>query len=204
MVQEAFDIADQYRNPCLLLIDGLIGQMMEPIEWHEIKRRDLPPKDWATTGRHGRDHHNIINSLYIDPVECNNFNTELQKKFQIMKENECRWEERDCDDAEVVLVAYGTPARISLSAMELMREHGIKAGLFRPKTVWPYPYDALRKIADQDSVKKFLVVEMSEGQMIQDVQLAVQDRKPIEFLGHAGGVMPTVEEIAEKAMEGLK
>ena len=197
MVQEAFDIADQYRNPCLLLIDGLIGQMMEPIEWHEIKHRDLPPKDWATTGRHGRDHHNIINSLYIDPVE-------LQKKFQIMKENECRWEERDCDDAEVVLVAYGTPARISLSAMELMREHGIKAGLFRPKTVWPYPYDALRKIADQDSVKKFLVVEMSEGQMIQDVQLAVQDRKPIEFLGHAGGVMPTVEEIAEKAMEGLK
>ena len=204
MVQEAFDIADQYRNPCLLLIDGLIGHMMEPIEWHEIKRRDLPPKDWATTGRHGRDHHNIINSLYIDPVECNNFNTELQKKFQIMKENECRWEERDCDDAEVVLVAYGTPARISLSAMELMREHGIKAGLFRPKTVWPYPYDALRKIADQDSVKKFLVVEMSEGQMIQDVQLAVQDRKPIEFLGHAGSVMPTVEEIAEKAMEGLK
>ncbi|WP_409335965.1 3-methyl-2-oxobutanoate dehydrogenase subunit VorB [Eubacterium sp. F2] len=204
MVQEAFDIADQYRNPCVLLIDGLIGQMMEPIEWHEIKHRDLPPKDWATTGRHGRDHHNIINSLYIDPVECNNFNTELQKKFQKMKENECRWEEKDCGDAEVVLVAYGTPARISLSAMELLREHGIKAGLFRPKTVWPYPYDALRKIAEQDSVKKFLVVEMSEGQMIQDVQLAVQDRKPIEFLGHAGGVMPTVEEIAEKAMKGLK
>ena len=138
-VQEAFDIADQYRNPVVVLADGLIGQMMEPIVWHEIPKRDLPPKDWAASGRHGRDHTNIINSLYIDPDECDHHNVHLEEKYQAMKKNEVRWEERDCEDAELVITAYGTPARIALTALELLREEGIKAGLFRPFTLWPFP-----------------------------------------------------------------
>ena len=204
-VQEAFDIADQYRNPVMVVMDGLIGQMMEPIEWHPIPKRDLPPKDWATTGRKDRDHNNIINSLYMDPEECDHHNDHLSEKYAQMEKNEVRWELKDCDDAEVVITAYGTPARIALTAIENLRAQGIKAGLFRPITLWPYPEAALRELSKADHVKTFLDVEMSStGQMIDDVRLSVEGRKPIHYLGHAGGVMPTVEEIEEAAKKALK
>ncbi|MGN0964070.1 MAG: 3-methyl-2-oxobutanoate dehydrogenase subunit VorB, partial [Dysosmobacter sp.] len=204
-VQEAFDIADQYRNPVVVLADGLIGQMMEPIVWHEVPKRDLPPKDWAASGRHGRDHTNIINSLYIDPDECDHHNVHLEEKYQAMKKNEVRWEERDCEDAELVITAYGTPARIALTALELLREEGIKAGLFRPITLWPFPEKALHDLAGEDHVKVILDVELSSsGQMLDDVRLAVEGQKPIRFVGRAGGAIPSVEEIVEAAKAALK
>ena len=179
--------------------------MMEPIEWHEVPKRDLPPKDWATTGRKDRDHNNIINSLYMDPEECDRHNDHLAEKYAAMEKNEVRWSETDCDDAEIVITAYGTPARIALTAIETLRSEGLKVGLFRPITLWPFPEEALRKLAESDHVKAFVDVEMSStGQMIDDVRLAVEGRKPVHYLGHAGGVMPTVEEMVEAAKKALK
>lgn len=205
MVQEAFDIADQYRNPVLVLADGMIGQMMEPIEWREVPKRKLEPKDWAATGRKGRAHHNVINSLYIDPNECDDFNVELAKKYQVIKANEVRWTGKDAEDAELLITAYGTPARIVLTALEQLRAEGIKAGLFRPISLWPFPEKALHDLALRDNVKAILDVEMSiDGQMIEDVRLSVEGRRPITYLGHAGGVIPTVEEIVEAGKKALK
>jgi len=204
-VQEAFDIADQYRNPVLVLADGLIGQMMEPIEWHDVSKRQLPAKDWAATGRKGRDHHNIINSLYIDPNECDDFNSHLAKKYQLIKENEVRWDTKDTEDAELLITAYGTPARIVLTALEQLRAAGIKAGLFRPISLWPFPEKPLHDLAGQSHIKAILDVEMSiDGQMIDDVRLSVEGQKPISYLGHAGGVIPTVEEMVEAGKKALK
>ena len=204
-VQEAFDIADQYRNPVVVLADGMIGQMMEPIVWREIPKRDLPAKDWATTGRHGRSHNNIVNSLYIDPEGCDKHNAHLEEKYALIREKEVRFETRECDDAELVFTAYGTPARIVLTAMETLRSQGIKVGLFRPITLWPFPEEPLHKLAAAEHVKIFLDVEMSSsGQMLDDVRLGVEGQKPIRYLGHAGGVMPTVEEMVEAAKKALK
>ena len=204
-IQEAFDIADQYRNPVMVVMDGLIGQMMEPIEWKPYKKRELAPKDWAASGRYGREEHNVINSLYIDPELCDEHNRHLSEKYALIEQNEVRWECIDCDDAEVIITAYGTPARIALTALENLKAQGIKVGLFRPITLWPFPEKALRELAAKDSVKIILDVELSStGQMIDDVRLAVEGRKPIRYLGHAGGVMPTVEEITEFAINALK
>lgn len=204
-MQEAFDIADQYRNPVMVVCDGLIGQMMEPIEWREIPKRDLPPKDWAANGRKGRGHHNVINSLYMDPEVCDAHNRHLDEKYAEIAKNEVRWEEVQCEDAEIVITAYGTPARIALTALDALRGDGIKAGLFRPITLWPFPEKALHELAAKEHVKAFLDVEMSSsGQMIDDVRLAVEGQKPISYLGHAGGVMPTVEEMIESAKKALK
>ena len=204
-IQEAFDIADQYRNPVMVVMDGLIGQMMEPIEWKPYKKRELAPKDWAASGRYGREEHNVINSLYIDPELCDEHNKHLTEKYALIEKNEVRWECIDCDDAEVIITAYGTPARIALTALENLKAQGIKVGLFRPITLWPFPEKALHELAAKDSVKIILDVELSStGQMIDDVRLAVEGRKPIRYLGHAGGVMPTVEEITEFAINALK
>lgn len=204
-VQEAFDIADQYRNPVMVLCDGLIGQMMEPIEWHPVPKRSLPPKDWAACGRKGRDHHNSITSIFLDAEECEDHNSRLTAKYAEMEEKEVRWEEVQCEDAEIIITAYGTPARIALTALEILRAEGIKAGLFRPITLWPFPEKALHTLAGKDHVKAILDVEMSTtGQMLDDVRLAVEGQKPIRYLGRAGGVMPTVEEMIESARTALK
>lgn len=199
LVQEAFDIADQYRTPVVILADGLIGQMMEPIVWKEHKQRPLPPKDWASSGRGDRDHNNFINSLLIDAPSCEKHNEELLKIYAEIEKNEVRWEEIMLEDAELVFTAYGTPARIAITVAENLRKKGIKAGVFRPITLWPFPYARLREIAEQASVKVFLDVEMSAGQMVEDVKLAVGDRKPIDFYGRLGGMIPTVSEIEAKA-----
>ena len=204
-VQEAFDIADQYRNPVMVVCDGLIGQIMEPIEWRATPKRKLPPRDWAASGRKGRDHHNVTNSLYMDPEVCDEHNRHLDEKYAEIAKNEVRWEELECEDAELVITAYGTPARIALTALEALRSEGIKAGLFRPITLWPFPEKPLHELAAKEHVKAFLDVEMSSsGQMIDDVRLAVEGQKPISYLGHAGGVMPTIEEIVESAKKALK
>lgn len=204
-VQEAFDIADQYRNPVVVLADGLIGQMMEPIEWRPVPKRQLPPKTWAANGKKGRDHTNVINSLFLNPEECDDLNQRLAAKYAEIEKNEIRWDTAFCDDAEILITAYGTPARIALTALDVLREQGIRAGLFRPVTLWPFPERALRETASKPHVKVILDVEMSStGQMLDDVRLAVEGRKPIRYLGHAGGIMPTAEEMIEAAKTALK
>lgn len=201
MTQEAFDIADQYRNPVMILADGLIGQMMEPIVWKEYVPRPLPEKDWAASGRGGRDHSNFITSLFLEAPACETHNLALAEKYAAMEQNECRWEEAMTEDAEIVLVAYGTPARIARTVAENLRKEGIKAGVFRPKTLWPFPTARLKELAESSSVKVFLTVEMCLGQMIEDVKLAVLERKPVRFYGRSGGVIPSVSEIEQAARE---
>ena len=201
---EAFDIADQYRNPVMVLADGLIGQMMEPIVWKEHTPRVLPDKTWAADGRRGeRDHNNFITSLLLAADECEERNIGLKAKFDEMEKNECRWEEIGTEDADVILVAYGTPSRIAQSAAEQLRKQGLKVGLLRPITVWPFPYGRLRELAEGNA-KGFLVVEMSQGQMVDDVRLAVGERKSVSFYGRCGGVVPTVSEVRLAAEEFCK
>ncbi len=204
MTQEAFDLADIYRMPVVILGDGMIGQMMEPIEWHDIPKRELPPKDWTASGRKGRDHSNFVTSLRIDAADCEQFNRSLEAKYKTIAEKETRWAEKDAENCDILIVAYGTPSRIALSAVEELEAKGIKAGLFRPQTVWPFPSARLAELAKQPSVKAVLVVEMSLGQMLEDVQLAVKDAKPVRFYGRVGGMVPSVEEIAEEAEKVLQ
>ena len=204
MTQEAFDLADIYRMPVVILGDGMIGQMMEPIEWHDIPKRELPPKDWTASGRKGRDHSNFVTSLRIDAADCEQFNLSLEAKYKTIAEKETRWAEQDTEDCEILVVAYGTPSRIALSAVEELEAKGIKAGLFRPRTVWPFPSERLAQIAAQPGLKAILVVEMSLGQMLEDVQLAVKGAKPVRFYGRVGGMIPSVEEIAEEAEKILR
>ncbi len=199
LMQEAFDIADQYRNPVMLLADGLIGQMMEPIVWKEHEKRELPAKDWAASGRSGRAHNNFITSLNIDALDCEKHNRDMIEKYKEIEKNECRWEEYRLEDAEFVLAAYGTPSRIAQTVVDQLRDKGIKAGLFRPITVWPYPYQRLSEIAGWEQIKGFLTVEMSDGQMNEDVRLAVGDKKPVRHYGRLGGVIPTVSEVLANA-----
>jgi len=204
LTQEAFDLADLYRNPVVVLADGMIGQMMEPIVWKERPKRELPPKDWAASGRGGRSHNNFLTSLHIDAVDCEAHNLRLEQKYKAMEAQEVRWEARESEDCEVLLVAYGTPSRISMSAVEQLRAKGIRAGLFRPITLWPFPYEALGQIARQESVKAVLTVEMCLGQMVDDVRLAVDGAKPVSFTGRSGGSIPTITQIVQAAEEALK
>lgn len=199
MVMEAFDIADMYRNPVMILGDGMIGQMMEPVEFHQPPKREIPEKTWAATGWDGTRERAIINSLYIEPEVMQVVSDRLQKRYELIKQNETRVEEYKMEDAEYCIAAYGTTARVAKSAVNKAREMGIKAGIIRPKTVWPFPSEAFYKAADQ--VKGFLTVEMSAGQMVEDVRLAVNGKKPVEFFGVMGGFLPTPNAILEKLIQ---
>lgn len=198
LVMEAFDVADMYRNPVMIMGDGTLGQMMEPVEFKAPKKRNLPAKDWATNGAVGRKP-NVINSLSMDAGVLEQHNWDIQKKYQLVKENEQRWELYNCDDAELVMVAYGTTARIVKSVVNQLRDQGIKAGLLRPITIFPYPEKAFAQLPS--TVKAFLAVEMSAGQMVEDVRLVVNGKQPVHFYGRTGGVIPTPAEIITKAKE---
>ncbi len=207
LTQKAFDSADRYRNPVMILGDGCIGQMMEPVSMPEYKKPDdLGEKTWAATGYHpgcGRER-NIINSLYIEPDRCEQHNLDLQAKYDAMKEREVMVKEEMAEDADIIVVAYGTTARIALTAVRKAREQGIKAGLIRPITVWPFPEKEIAAAAQR--CKAFLTVEMSLGQMVDDVRLAVNGRRPVEFFGRTGGMIPGVSEIYDRILkikEGL-
>ncbi len=196
MVQDAFDAADYYRNPVMILADGMLGQMMEPVEFHEaVAKRELKPKTWITEGTGGKRQPNIVSSLFLNPQDLENHNIDLQKKYTEMKEKEALYETYLVDDAEIVLTAYGTTARIVRSAIHELREEGIKVGLVRPKTVWPFPEEAYLSLPD--SVNMIVSVEMSMGQMVDDIRLAVRDRIPVKFYGRSGGIIPTPEGIIE-------
>ncbi|NTU77762.1 MAG: 3-methyl-2-oxobutanoate dehydrogenase subunit VorB [Alphaproteobacteria bacterium] len=204
LTQEAFDIADLYRIPVLILADGMIGQMMEAVEWKKPKARKLPKKDWATDGTKGKREHNIINSLFIDPKDCTLHNQKLQEKHDRITQNEIRFEEYLTDDAEVLFVAYGTTARICQAAALKLRETGVKAGVFRPISLWPYPEKELYDCANRGSVKTVVCAEMSMGQMIDDVKIALAGTKPVRFSGTGGGTFPTPAELSQAARQALE
>jgi 2-oxoglutarate ferredoxin oxidoreductase subunit alpha len=201
LMQEAFDIADRYRVPVMLLGDGMMGQMMEPVEFGGYKPRPPVAKPWAINGRRGRGHNNIVNSLYLDPVELEQVNKRLFSVYAEIEKSETR-SVYDGDAApEVLLVAYGTTARIAGNAIAQAKEKGIKAALLRPVTLWPFPSKAIFDAAQKPSVKAVLTVEMSGGQMVDDVRIAVNGIKPVHFYGRTGGMVPMPEEILGQIVE---
>ncbi|HCC71469.1 MAG TPA: 3-methyl-2-oxobutanoate dehydrogenase subunit beta [Bacteroidales bacterium] len=194
-VELAFELAFKYRNPAMILSDGAIGQMMEKVWFNPQKKRSGELQPWATTGKTADRERNIITSLDLDPHRQEQFNLKLQKKYREMKEKEVRYETFQCDDAEYLLVAYGTSSRVSQKAIQMGREEGIKVGLLRPITLFPFPSKEINELADQ--VKGILTVEMSAGQMVEDVKLAVNGKIPVEHFGRMGGIIPTPEEVVE-------
>ena len=199
----AFDKAEKYRIPVLFLADGIIAQMMEPVEMPEMVDYKIDPekKPWACTGwKPGDDpaKRGVINSIYIDTETLSVHNDELQACYREIIANEQQWEEYNLEGAEYVITAFGTVARIAKSAIVELKEQGINVGLVRPITVWPFPYDAVKKAAEQPGVKAVLDVELNEGQMLEDVKLAINGAKPVDFFGHLGSQMPTTEEIKAK------
>jgi 2-oxoglutarate ferredoxin oxidoreductase subunit alpha len=188
----AFDLAEKYRAITVVLLDGSIGQMMEPAELPPMQPLKSERPDWATDGAINRERR-ILSSIYIDPYEEEIANIRIMKRWEQVKANEVRYKEYFLDDAEIVIVGYGTAGRVALSAVRQAREEGIKVGLFRPITVSPFPTKELRKIAENAEV--LLVVEMSAGQMLIDVRQSVGDTAPIEFYGRLGGVVPFPDEI---------
>ena len=188
----AFDLAEKYRMPALILADGMLGQMMEPVEFPE-KKTELPVRPWATTGTKGARRPNIINSLYLKPDELERTVVERFKRYETVKANEVRVEEYLTEDAEYVVVAYGATARVVRSAVESARAEGIKVALIRPITLWPFPEKAIADAAKR--VKGMLTVEMSMGQMVEDVRLAANGACSVSFFGRTGGVVPTPAEV---------
>jgi len=203
----AFDLADQYRMTVVVLADGILGQMMEPVVFNKnsklktknsklkTKNSKLPEKDWALTGAGGRKQ-NIVRSLWLEEGVLEQHNYDLQAKYRQVEKNEVLCEQYKVDDAEIVVVAYGVAARIVRGAVERARREGIKVGWIRPITLWPFPTEQISRAAED--FKIFLTVEMSCGQMVEDVKLAVAGKAPVLFYGRPGGGVPTVEQILEK------
>ncbi len=201
-VYAAFEKADTYRTPVMLLSDGMLGQMMEPVELPEGQPRQIQ-KPWATTGTEMKREHNVINSLYLVAQELEDTVVERQKRYAQIAAEEQRCETYLTDDANIVLVAYGATARVARSAVNQARERGIKAGLMRPITLWPFPEKKIAELAH--TVDAFLSVEMSMGQMVEDIRLSIHDSKPVNFFGHTGGIIPEPGEVLaciEKISEG--
>lgn len=200
----AFDKAEKYRVPVLFLADGIMAQMMEPVEMPEMVDFKVDPekKPWAATGwKPGDDpaKRAVINSLYINTEDLTVHNNNLQAIYREIEKNEVLYEAYMCEDADYVITAFGTVARIAKSAINELREQGIKVGLFRPITVWPFPYAQLAEASK--NAKALLDVEANEGQMLQDVKLAINGTKPVEYFGHCGSLMPTTDEIVAKILE---
>lgn len=191
----AFDLADQYRMPVMILADGILGQMMEPLVLDPKPRRKLPPKDWAVTGAKDRKQ-NIVRSLWLADGSLEEHNKKLQARYREIEKTEVRCEEYLVEDAEIVIVAYGVVARIARAAVVKAREEGLPVGLIRPITLWPFPSEQISRTAERFPV--FLTIEMSSGQMLQDVQLAVAGKAPVLFHGRMGGGVPTVDEVLDK------
>ncbi len=192
----AFEVGEKYRVPSMILSDGMLGQMMEPVEFPEKKDVAIAEKPWATNGHQNKREKNIINSLYIEPEVLENLVKERYERYEKIKEEEQRAEEFMTEDAEIVVVAFGASSRVARSAIKAAREEGIKVGMIRPITVWPFPDKTIEKVIP--TAKKFLCVEMNMGQMVDDVRLVVNGRKPVEFFGRTGGVIPTPAEVLDQ------
>lgn len=191
----AFELADRYRTPVMILTDGRLGQMMEPLSLFDHASPKVPPKPWALNGAKGRKP-NLIRSLYLVEGELEQLNLTLQKKYQTIRGKEIRFEERLTRNCDVLLVAYGTSARLATGAVNTARAKGIKAGLLRPITLWPFPSARIAALAPK--VKAVLVIEMSAGQMVEDVRLAVDGKTPVSFIGRMGGGVPSEKDILKK------
>jgi 2-oxoglutarate ferredoxin oxidoreductase subunit alpha len=196
-----FDLAFKYRNPVMILSDGAIGQMMEKVWLSPQKERSKTVPEWATTGKPPTRERNIITSLELDPDRQEVFNLKLVAKYNEIREKEVRFEEFHCEDAEYLMVAYGTSARVCQKAVELAREQGIKAGLLRPVTLFPFPSKQINRLADK--ARLILSVEMSAGQMVEDVMLSVNGKKPVYHYGRMGGVVPTPDEVVDNLKERI-
>jgi len=196
MTVKAFDLADKYRNPVMILGDGMIGQMMEPVVFPQpLDPASLPPKDWTITGAKGRPARAII-SLLLDPKVMENLNFKLVRKYDAISQHEVDWETYLTEDARLVVVAFGTAARIAKGAIKRVRDMGLKVGLLRPKTLWPFPMRPLEQMSRV--VRHLLCFEMSAGQMVEGVRLAVNGQADGHFYGRPGGVVPTPEEVAHQ------
>ena len=205
LTADAFNKADEYRVPVMILGDGTLGQMMEPVDFDSIPEPCETVKDWATVGTGLKREHNIINSLYLSPEELERTVVERQKRYDIIMENEQRYEAHDIDDADIIVVSYGTTSRVVESAVKTVRAEGLKVGVIRPITLWPFPTKIFEKAAK--TAKAFLSVEMSMGQMVEDVKLATNGQAPVHFFGRTGGIIPTPQEIEDeirKIAGGLK
>jgi pyruvate/2-oxoacid:ferredoxin oxidoreductase alpha subunit len=187
----AFDLADKYRNPVVILADGFIGQMMEPLEL-EYREVVEPQKPWAVKGT-PETRKNLVSSIYLEPDDLEEHQRHLEAKYQRAQQDEPRCELYEADDADILMVGYGITSRILRSAVEAARAEGQRVGLFRPITLWPFPSEALRKAAA--NVREVVAVELSNGQMVEDVRLAINGRVPVDFYGRTGGNVPSVEEI---------
>lgn len=190
----AFDKADEYRTPAMILGDGIIGQMMEPFHQHPHVPPDLPAKNWILDGCRNRQPR-VIKTLYMGDGELEMRNTILQRKYKLMKSKEVRYESYYADDAEFVIVAFGIAARIALAAVTRLRRDGVKAGLFRPITLFPFPEEELFFLSGEK--RRFITIEMNSGQMVEDVRLAVNGRSEVVFYGRAGGALITPEEVEQ-------
>ena len=204
LIGQAFDLAETYRMPAMILADGMLGQMMEPVEFPEVVPTPHE-KPWALTGTKGQRKPNIVNSLYLQPQELERTIIERQKRYDIIREKEVQVELQYMDDAEFAVVAYGATARVVKSAVSKARAKGIKVGLIRPITLWPFPEKEIAAAAKQ--VKAMLTVEMSMGQMVEDVRLAANGACPVGFFGRTGGIVPSPAEVLaeiEKMAGGAK
>lgn len=193
LTAEAFDLADIYRMPTMIMGDGMLGQMMEPVEFRPAAPRQIPEKTWATNGTQCKRPRNVANSIYIDPATLEQTVLDRYERYAKLEAEEARSEVYQCEDADLILVAYGTIARVAKSAITLARAEGLKVGLIRPITLWPFdkkPFDAYA-----GRVKHFLAVEMSMGQMVEDVRLVINGRSNVSFYGRTGGVIPTPSEV---------
>jgi len=196
---EAFNLADKYRIVAMILGDGILGQMMEVVEFRDKEPIVEVEKPWAVTGHGGKRKQNVITSIHLSPAVLESMNQNLQDKYRLITEKECRYELYNSEDAELFIVAYGTVARIAKSVIEMAKNEGLKIGLIRPITLWPYPQEAFDRVKDQ--AKAFLTVEMSSGQMIEDVKLAVNGTKPVYFHGRMGGMVPNKNDILAQIKE---
>lgn len=192
-VFESFRLADKYRTPVMILSDGALGQMMEKVALPPAGSLPFIEKPWATTGKKPGQERNIITSLFIQPEEMEKVNLKLQQKYRLIEEQEVRYEAIETDDADIVLVAFGLAARICQKALSLAREKGLKVGLLRPISLYPFPSKVIASLAT--SAQMFLVVEMNAGQMVEDVRLALEGKRPVHFKGRMGGMIPSPEEI---------
>ena len=190
---KGFDLADKYRMPVMLLSDGTMGQMMEPVSLDMGEIKEYDKSGWAACGTNCEREHNVVNSLFIQPDELERYNFERYERYAKIEAEEVMYDEYMMDDAEICIVAYGVAARVSQNAIDKARAQGIKVGMIRPITLWPFPKDVLNAAADK--VKAFISVELSMGQMIEDIELATRCKKPVLLCNRVGGMIPTTEDV---------
>ena len=198
---KGFDLADKYSMTAMILADGTIGQMMEPITFEDAEVTTYE-KPWALTGTNCKRPHNIVNSLYLKPDQLEIKNFERYERYKLVEQKEAMWEEYMMEDAELCVVAFGIASRVAKNAIVAARKEGIKVGLIRPITVWPFPKDAI--LAAADKVKGFVCVELNMGQMIEDVKLATECKRPVSLCNRAGGMIPSPEQVLESIRQAQK